>query len=167
MTPPAFVIDISAYWHASGPSMECYHSQFIAGRESSRLRSSIAGVTMPLSGVGRSASTTASPLPAANRSGCPACAPLVAIATQCQRFLPASLADAHFPVLPRRRRPLFAAARISVAPQEIRIPKAGEGLSIVSISSAVPPDVAARWRKPVQRPIYHPSDIVRLAAACP
>jgi bacillithiol biosynthesis deacetylase BshB1 len=33
VTPPAFVIDISAYWARKRASMECYHSQFIAGRE--------------------------------------------------------------------------------------------------------------------------------------
>jgi len=33
VTPPAFVLDISAYWQRKRASIECYHSQFLAGRE--------------------------------------------------------------------------------------------------------------------------------------
>jgi LmbE family N-acetylglucosaminyl deacetylase len=33
VTPPAFVLDISPYWAAKRQAIECYHSQFIAGRE--------------------------------------------------------------------------------------------------------------------------------------
>lgn len=33
VTPPAFVLDISPYWQRKRQSIECYHSQFTAGRE--------------------------------------------------------------------------------------------------------------------------------------
>jgi N-acetylglucosamine malate deacetylase 1 len=33
VTPPAFVLDISPYWQRKRASIECYHSQFLAGRE--------------------------------------------------------------------------------------------------------------------------------------
>ena len=32
VTPPTFVLDISPYWERKRASIECYHSQFIAGR---------------------------------------------------------------------------------------------------------------------------------------
>jgi len=33
VTPPAFVLDISPYWQRKRAAIECYHSQFITGRE--------------------------------------------------------------------------------------------------------------------------------------
>jgi bacillithiol biosynthesis deacetylase BshB1 len=33
VVPPAFVLDISPYWERKRAALECYHSQFIAGRE--------------------------------------------------------------------------------------------------------------------------------------
>ena len=71
---PAFVLDISRTWAEKLAAIECYRSQFIAGRPTSRRRSWTGCAIRRPSGAGRSARPTASRLPAASRWGWPACA---------------------------------------------------------------------------------------------
>ena len=136
VTPPAFVIDISATAARKRASIECYHSQFIAGREAQVPSFIDRSRDHAAFWAGRSASTTANPSPAAKRWDSPAWRPLERDGAMPAVLLPASRAcRSHMPRLPRLLcgPPSPATAPLSAAPEfHLKLEKGCRFCDIVS-----------------------------------